>query len=115
MSRSTAGIVILARHLGAALSASLGRSASRDGVRVSGFVVGAGRCTTSAPARSPRSPNPLGDSKRVAADDYVYAMTDYREVDRSISLARVKANVSEASIASTPRRRRSSAVMIDQC
>jgi integrase len=30
----------------------------------------------------------LGDSKRVAAAHYVYALTDYREVDRSISLAR---------------------------
>ena len=30
----------------------------------------------------------LGDSKRVAADHYVYALTDYREVDRSIALAR---------------------------
>ena len=28
----------------------------------------------------------LGDSKRVAADHYVYALTDYREVDRSIVL-----------------------------
>ena len=28
----------------------------------------------------------LGDSKRVAADHYVYALTDYREVDRSIAL-----------------------------
>ena len=33
----------------------------------------------------------LGDSKRVAADHYVYALTDYREVDRSIALARAKA------------------------
>jgi hypothetical protein len=24
----------------------------------------------------------LGDSRRVAADHYVYALTDYREVDR---------------------------------
>jgi integrase len=31
----------------------------------------------------------LGDSNRVAADHYVYALTDYREVDRSIALARV--------------------------
>jgi integrase len=30
----------------------------------------------------------LGDTKRVAADHYVYALTDYREVDRSIALAR---------------------------
>ena len=30
----------------------------------------------------------LGDSKRVAADHYVYALTDYRELDRSIPLAR---------------------------
>ena len=30
----------------------------------------------------------LGDSKRVAADHYVYALTDYREVDRAIALAR---------------------------
>ena len=30
----------------------------------------------------------LGDSKRVAADHYVYALTDYREIDRSIALAR---------------------------
>jgi integrase len=33
----------------------------------------------------------LGDSKRVAADHYVYALTDYREVDRSIALARLAA------------------------
>ena len=33
----------------------------------------------------------LGDSKRVAADHYVYALTDYREVDRSIALARASA------------------------
>jgi integrase len=33
----------------------------------------------------------LGDSKRVAADHYVYALTDYREVDRSIALARAAA------------------------
>jgi integrase len=33
----------------------------------------------------------LGDSKRVAADHYVYALTDYREVDRSIALARARA------------------------
>jgi hypothetical protein len=32
----------------------------------------------------------LGDSKRVAADHYVYALTDYREVDPSIALARVR-------------------------
>jgi integrase len=31
----------------------------------------------------------LGDSKHVAADHYVYALTDYREVDRTIALARV--------------------------
>lgn len=31
----------------------------------------------------------LGDSKRVAADHYVYALTDYREVDRQIALARL--------------------------
>ena len=30
----------------------------------------------------------LGDSKRVAADHYVYALTDYREVDRSIAPTR---------------------------
>jgi integrase len=30
----------------------------------------------------------LGDTKRVAAEHYVYALTDYREVDRSIALAR---------------------------
>ena len=35
----------------------------------------------------------LGDSKRVAADHYVYALTDYREVDRSIALARAAQNV----------------------
>jgi integrase len=32
----------------------------------------------------------LGDSKRVAADHYVYALTDYREVDRTIALARTQ-------------------------
>ena len=30
----------------------------------------------------------LGDSKRIAGDHYVYALTDYREVDRSIAIAR---------------------------
>ncbi|HEY3205751.1 MAG TPA: site-specific integrase [Gaiellaceae bacterium] len=30
----------------------------------------------------------LGDTKRVAAEHYVYALTDYREVDRTIALAR---------------------------
>jgi hypothetical protein len=30
----------------------------------------------------------LGDSKRVAADHYIYALTDSREVDRTIALAR---------------------------
>jgi integrase len=40
----------------------------------------------------------LGDTKRVAADHYVYALTDYREVDRSIALARLTgANVISAS------------------
>jgi integrase len=33
----------------------------------------------------------LGDSKRVAADHYVYALTDYREVDCSTALARLAA------------------------
>ncbi len=33
----------------------------------------------------------LGDSKRVAADHYVYALTDYREVDRTIALIRAGA------------------------
>jgi integrase len=33
----------------------------------------------------------LGDSKRVAADHYVYAMVDYREVDRQVALARARA------------------------
>ena len=32
----------------------------------------------------------LGDSKRVAAAHYVYALTDYREVDKAIALARVR-------------------------
>ena len=31
----------------------------------------------------------LGDSKRVAAEHYVYALTDHREVDRSIALFRI--------------------------
>jgi integrase len=30
----------------------------------------------------------LGDSKRIAGEHYVYALTDYKEVDRSIALAR---------------------------
>ena len=33
----------------------------------------------------------LGDSKRVAGEHYVYALTDYAEVDRSLALARVLA------------------------
>ena len=31
----------------------------------------------------------LGDSKRVAADHYVYALVDYREVDRRSALAQL--------------------------
>jgi hypothetical protein len=31
----------------------------------------------------------LGDSKRVAADHYVYALVDYREVDRQPALGRL--------------------------
>ena len=31
----------------------------------------------------------LGDSKRVAADHYVYALTDHREVDRQPALTRL--------------------------
>jgi hypothetical protein len=31
----------------------------------------------------------LDDSKRVASDHYVYALTHYREVDRTIALARI--------------------------
>jgi integrase len=34
----------------------------------------------------------LGDSKRVAQEHYVYALTDYTEIDRSIALARVGAS-----------------------
>lgn len=50
---------------------------------------------SASPARSPRAPTSptselLGDSKRVAADHYVYALTDYREVDKQIALARVR-------------------------
>ena len=32
----------------------------------------------------------LGDSKRIAAEHYVYALTDYREADRSIALKRAR-------------------------
>jgi hypothetical protein len=32
-----------------------------------------------------------GDTKRVAAEHYVYALTDYREVDRRIVLERARA------------------------
>jgi integrase len=39
----------------------------------------------------------LGDSKRVAADHYVYALTDYREVDRSIALARAAGSLNPES------------------
>jgi integrase len=31
----------------------------------------------------------LGDTKRVAADHYVSALTEYREVDRTLALARI--------------------------
>lgn len=34
----------------------------------------------------------LGDSKRVTAAHYVYALTDYREVDRSMALARARSS-----------------------
>ena len=40
--------------------------------------------------RLPNERELLGDSKRVAADHYVYALTDYREVDKQIALARVR-------------------------
>ena len=67
--------------------------ARRPGRRTSrrtACAAGAARCTTSGPARWPTSPSCSGDSKRVAADHYVYALTDYREVDRSIALARAR-------------------------
>ena len=57
--------------------------------------------TSPAPARATGTPHysPHGlrrrrgslHSKRIAADHYVYALTDYREVDRTIALARVTA------------------------
>ena len=37
-----------------------------------------------------RGREPPGDSKRVAAEHYVYALTDYREADRSIALRRAR-------------------------
>jgi hypothetical protein len=37
----------------------------------------------------------LGDSKRVAADHYVYALTDYREIDRSIARSPAPAEIAE--------------------
>jgi integrase len=37
----------------------------------------------------------LGDSKRVAAEHYVYALTDYREADYSIALARYQTSTVE--------------------
>ena len=43
----------------------------------------------------------LGDSKRVAADHYVYALTDYREVDRTIALARVAPDPANGAICAT--------------
>jgi len=39
----------------------------------------------------------LGDSKRVASDHYVYAPTDYHEVDTTIALARAKGATSDVS------------------
>jgi hypothetical protein len=39
--------------------------------------------------RCPEVAELLGDSKRVAADHYIYALTDYREVDRGIALPRL--------------------------
>jgi hypothetical protein len=44
-------------------------------------------------AHPPRTPELLGDTKRVAADHYVYALTDYREVDRTLALERLLAEV----------------------
>jgi integrase len=45
----------------------------------------------------------LGDSKRVAAEHYVYALTDYREVDRTIALARIRPSVhGRARVVGTP-------------
>jgi integrase len=38
----------------------------------------------------------VGDSKRVAADHYVYALTDCREVDRQVALARVEVSTPRA-------------------
>jgi hypothetical protein len=52
---------------------------------------GAARCTTKDTGSLADVAELLGDSKRLAAEHYVYALTDYREVDRSIALARVAA------------------------
>ena len=41
----------------------------------------------------------LGDSKRVAGEHYIFAMTDYREVDRTTVLARLR---TEPTLVPTP-------------
>jgi hypothetical protein len=46
------------------------------------------RQTTSAPGSLAGVAQLLGDSTRIASDHYVSVLTDYREVDRTIALAR---------------------------
>jgi hypothetical protein len=57
-----------------------------EGLRCTGWARRRLRC-----AHQSEVAERLGDSKRVAADHYVYALTDYREVDRTIALARIGA------------------------
>jgi hypothetical protein len=45
--------------------------------------------TATAVLREPGRIAKVVDSKRVAADHYIYALTDYREVDRTIAVARI--------------------------
>jgi hypothetical protein len=52
---------------------------------------GAVRSTTSAPGSLAEVAELLGDSKRIAAAHYVYALVDYREVERGSVLERVRA------------------------
>ena len=55
--------------------------------RHTGYDDDAGRFTTSTPGSLAEVAELLGRLETVAADHYVYALTDYREVDRSVPLA----------------------------
>jgi hypothetical protein len=86
-----ARIVALVQEHHAELASSSNQALERRTSARTGFAGGAGRCTYKRTGSLADVAELLGDSKRVAGEHYIYALTDYREVDRTIALARAAA------------------------